>query len=91
MAKDYYVILGAARNASREQIRDRFRQLARERHPDRFQGAARQQAELDFQDITEAFNVLLDADRRRQHDLELARPEASSAASDASRLGRFHM
>lgn len=91
MAKDYYVILGAARNATREQIRDRFRQMARERHPDRFQGAARQKAELDFQEITEAFNVLLDADRRRQHDLELARPEASSAASDASRLGRFHM
>lgn len=91
MGKDYYVILGAARNASKEQIRVRFRQLARERHPDRFQGVERQKAELDFQEITEAFNVLLDATRRRQHDLELARPEAQSAASDASRLGRFHM
>ena len=91
MAKDYYVILGAARNATKEQIRVRFRQLARERHPDRFQGEVRQKAELEFQDITEAFNVLLDPDRRRQHDLELARPEVPSAASDASRLGRFHM
>ena len=91
MGKDYYVILGAARNASKEQIRVRFRQLARERHPDRFQGVERQKAELDFQEITEAFNVLLDATRRRQYDLELARPEAQSAASDASRLGRFHM
>ena len=80
MGKDYYVILGAARNASKEQIRVRFRQLARERHPDRFQGVERQKAELDFQEITEAFNVLLDATRRRQHDLELARPEAQSAA-----------
>ena len=91
MAKDYYVILGAARSATREQIRDRFRQMARVRHPDRFQGAERQKAELDFQDITEAFNVLFDPERRRQHDLELARPESQSAASDASRLGRFHM
>ena len=65
--------------------------LARERHPDRFQGAERQKAEIDFQEITEAFNVLLDPDRRRQHDLELARPEASVGGSDASRLGRFHM
>lgn len=91
MAKDYYVILGAARNATREQIRDRFRQMARVRHPDRFQGAERQKAEGEFQDITEAFNVLFDPERRRQHDLELARPESQSAASDASRLGRFHM
>ena len=91
MAKDYYLTLGAARNSTRDQIRERFRKLARERHPDRFQGAERQRAESDFQDITEAFNVLSDADRRRQHDLELTRPEASSAANDASRLGRFHM
>ena len=59
MGKDYYVILGAARNASKEQIRVRFRQLARERHPDRFQGVERQKAELDFQEITEAFNVII--------------------------------
>jgi len=91
MAKDYYVILGAPRNATKEQIRDRFRKLARERHPDRFQGALREKAEIDFQDLTEAFNVLIDPNRRRQVDLELARPEAASAASDASRLGRFHM
>lgn len=91
MAKDYYVILGAARNATKEQIRNCFRKLARDRHPDRFQGELRQKAELEFQDLTEAFNVLIDPDRRRQVDLELARPEAASAASDASRLGRFHM
>ncbi|MEO8276759.1 MAG: DnaJ domain-containing protein [Thermoanaerobaculia bacterium] len=91
MAKDYYVILGAARNASKDQIRDRFRQLARMRHPDRFQGAERQKAEIDFQELTEALNVLIDPNRRRQLDLDLARPEAASAASDASRLGRFHM
>ncbi len=91
MAKDYYVILGAARNATKEQIRDRFRRLARERHPDRFQGELRQKAEKEFQDLTEAFNVLIDPERRRQVDLELARPETASAASDASRLGRFHM
>ncbi|MEZ5314458.1 MAG: DnaJ domain-containing protein [Thermoanaerobaculia bacterium] len=91
MAKDYYLTLGVSRNATQDQIRERFRMLARDRHPDRFQGAERQKAEGEFQAITEAFNVLSDAERRRQHDVELSRPEASTAANDASRLGRFHM
>ena len=91
MARDHYSILGVDRNATRDQIRVRFRQLARERHPDRFQGDAKSRAELQFQEITEAFNILSDADRRRQHDVELTRPEASTGGSDAARLLRFHM
>src|SRR6187399_661248 len=91
MPRDHYAILGADRNSTGIQIRDRFRKLARERHPDRFQGEARQKAELEFQEITEAFNVLSDPDRRRQHDMELARPESSTMGSDAARLARFHI
>jgi curved DNA-binding protein CbpA len=91
MARDHYAILGTDRNATGDQIRDRFRKLARERHPDRFQGAEREKAELAFQEITEAFNVLSDPGRRRQHDLELSRPELAAGGSDASRLLRFHM
>jgi len=91
MAKDHYAVLGTDRNATRNQIRDRFRKLARERHPDRFQGIERERAELAFQEITEAFNVLSDPERRRQHDMELTRPEASTAGSDVARLLRFHM
>ena len=66
MSRDHYAVLGTDRNATRDQIRDRFRKLARERHPDRFQGDEREKAELAFQAITEAFNVLSDPDRRRQ-------------------------
>ena len=73
MAKDYYSILSVMRSATPEEIRNRFRQLARERHPDRFQGAERAKAEGDFQEITEAFNMLSNPERRRQIDLELAR------------------
>lgn len=91
MAKDHYAVLGTDRNATRDQIRDRFRKLARERHPDRFQGVERQRAEIAFQEITEAFNVLSDPDRRRQHDMELTRPELSTSGSDAARLLRFHL
>ncbi len=90
MAPDYYSILAVSRNATSDQIRDRFRELARLRHPDRFQGAERARAELEFQEITEAFNVLSNPDRRRQHDVELARPELGVNA-DTQRLLRFHL
>lgn len=91
MPKDYYSILGVPRNATPDQIRDRFRELARTRHPDRFQGEVRARAETEFQDLTEAYNVLASAERRRQHDLESARPEPTSIASDAQRLSRVHV
>jgi curved DNA-binding protein CbpA len=89
MAKDYYSVLSVARSATPEEIRERFRELARERHPDRFQGEERERAETDFQELTAAFNVLANPERRRQHDLELARPTAEGG--DTSRLLRFHL
>jgi curved DNA-binding protein CbpA len=81
MAKDYYAALGLLPSATPQQIRERFHQLARERHPDRFQGDAKAQAETEFQSVTEAFNVLNDPARRRQHDLELLRPVTRPADS----------
>ncbi len=87
MGRDFYAILGVQRGATGEQIRQRFRELARERHPDRFQGERKTAAELEFQDITQAANVLCDPERRRQHDLELARPQDS--AGDHRQLSRL--
>jgi curved DNA-binding protein CbpA len=77
MARDFYTILALQRNATEDQIRHRFRELARLRHPDRFRGAEKEVAEREFQEITQAFNVLVDNDRRRQYDSELARPSES--------------
>lgn len=71
-ARDYYQILGLGRTASDEEIRSAFRRLARERHPDRFSGQARDNAEIAFQAITEAYNVLANPDRRKQYDQMLA-------------------
>lgn len=71
LSRDFYSILGVARNASEKEIKERFRQLARDRHPDRFRGEEKVKAEKEFQDITEAFNVLTDPVRRRQVDLYL--------------------
>ncbi len=81
MAKDYYAVLGVAQNSTEKQIRQRFLELARERHPDRFRGDDKDRAESEFQEITQAFNVLTDRDRRRQLDLELTRPSQTQQGS----------
>ena len=59
MAKNYYLILGIAEDASREDIRAAFRRRALELHPDR-SGMERGP----FQEVQEAYNVLSDPERR---------------------------
>jgi DnaJ-class molecular chaperone len=81
MAKDFYVVLGVAQNSTEKQIRERFLELARERHPDRVRGSDKAKAEEEFQEITEAFNVLTDRERRRQLDVELSRPSLAQQGS----------
>jgi curved DNA-binding protein CbpA len=77
MNRDYYAILGVPRDAGEAAIRERFRQLARQRHPDRFRGEEKARAEEEFQAVTEAFNVLVNPERRRQHDGDLAAPRTA--------------
>jgi curved DNA-binding protein CbpA len=89
--RDFYRVLSVERSATTEQIRTRFLQLVRERHPDRFSGAERARAESEFQEITEAFNVLSQPDRRRQHDFELSRNRVESSDSESVRMLRFHL
>jgi|CXWL01.1.fsa_nt_gi curved DNA-binding protein CbpA len=91
MAKDYYSILSVSRTATAVQIRDRFRELARTRHPDRFQGADKSAVELEFQEITEAFNVLHSPERRRLYDQSINRAEPRNQASDAHQLARVYL
>ena len=76
--KDYYALLGLGRNAPIEEIRKRFLELARLKHPDRFADEEKPAAESRFQEITEAFNVLSNPERRRQHDYELNRPSGGA-------------
>ncbi|HEX3556239.1 MAG TPA: DnaJ domain-containing protein [Thermoanaerobaculia bacterium] len=90
MARDFYAVLALPRNASEDQIRQRFRELARARHPDRFKGQEKVRAEKEFQEITEAFNALVDPERRRRHDVDLVRPEEQGAA-DPRELCRVYL
>jgi len=65
--QDYYDILGVARDATAEQIKKAYRQMAKELHPDK-NPANRERAEEDFKRVAEAYEVLADADKRRQYD-----------------------
>jgi len=91
MAKNLYDVLALSYNATEEQIRVRFRELARQRHPDRFQGEEKERAEQEFQEITAAFNVLVDPERRRLHDVELSQPSTQGAITDDAQLTRVYL
>jgi len=64
--RNYYAILGVARDASVEEIKKAFRKLARQYHPDLNPG--NKQAEEKFKDINEAYEVLSDTTKRAQYD-----------------------
>lgn len=66
MAKDYYKILGVPRNASQEEIRKAYRQLARKYHPDL--NPNDKNAKEKFQEVQEAFEVLSDPQKREMYD-----------------------
>ena len=63
---DYYQILGVPRDADVEQIKKAYRKLALEHHPDRNDGD--KDAEERFKEITQAYEVLRDADKRSVYD-----------------------
>lgn len=66
MAKDYYDILGVSRDASEDEIKKAFRQLARKYHPD--VNPDKKDAEEKFKEINEAFEVLKDPEKRQAYD-----------------------
>ena len=63
--RDYYEVLGVAKDASSSDLKNAFRSLARKYHPDRSQ---EDDAENKFKEIQEAYAVLSDAEKRAQFD-----------------------
>jgi molecular chaperone DnaJ len=67
MAKeDYYELLGVGRNATAEELKKAYRKKAMQHHPDRNPGDKR--AEEMFKKVSEAYDVLQDADKRAAYD-----------------------
>lgn len=94
--KDFYAVLGVSATATADEIKKQYRRLAKQYHPDTNKGDAK--AAERFKEISEANNVLGDAEKRKQYD-EMrrlgafdpyggrARPGASRPASGYSTGG----
>jgi curved DNA-binding protein len=64
--KDYYAILGVNKTDSADEIKKTFRRLARKYHPDMNPGD--KQAEARFKEVSEAYEVLSDPEKRQKYD-----------------------
>ena len=69
MAKrDYYDVLGVAKNASEDDIKKAYRKLAMKYHPDRNQGDEAKKAEEKFKEVKEAYEILSEPQKRAAYD-----------------------
>jgi curved DNA-binding protein len=90
--KDYYSVLGVSKTATAEEIKKGFRKLALKYHPDRNPGD--KEAEARFKELSEAYEVLGDAEKRQKYDRfgqywnQNSQP-GSSGSSHSSDFGGF--
>ena len=68
LEKDYYKALGVPKDAKPDEIKKAYRKLARKYHPDAKQRRRPAKAEERFKEISEAYDVLSDAKRRKEYD-----------------------
>ena len=64
--RDYYEVLGVAKNAEAAEIKKAYRKLALQYHPDRNPGD--KEAEEKFKEAAEAYDVLSNEEKRRRYD-----------------------
>src|SRR3954469_141347 len=64
--KDFYAVLGVSASATQDEIKKQYRKLAAKHHPDKNPNDAK--AAERFKEISEAYQVLGDAEKRKQYD-----------------------
>lgn len=93
MAKNYYEILGVGKKADEKEIKASYRRLARKYHPD--VNPNDKSAEAKFKEISEAYDVLGDSEKRALYDQYGEHWEQASqfqgAGGDAHDFGGFHV
>lgn len=84
--KDYYAVLGVPKNAAEKDIKSAYRKLARKWHPDANPDKAKE-AEERFKEISEAYEVLGDPEKRKKYDV--LGPNWQQAAQQAEQQRRY--
>ena len=85
--KDYYDILGVGKSASQQEIKSAYRKLALQYHPDRNKT---KEAEEKFKEVTKAYEVLSDVEKRKTYDqFGAAAFEQGGAAGPGGPFGGF--
>jgi DnaJ-class molecular chaperone len=84
--KDYYSVLGVAKNAPQKDVKSAYRKLARKWHPDANPEHTKE-AEEKFKEISEAYEVLGDAEKRKKYDM--LGPDWQQAARQAEQQRRY--
>jgi DnaJ-class molecular chaperone len=84
--KDYYTVLGVPKSAAEKDIKSAYRKLARKWHPDQNPENPKE-AEQRFQEISEAYEVLGDPEKRKKYDM--LGPNWQQAARQAEQQRRY--